>query len=209
MVSSLELALDERLGQYATPTLCEVSPSVHALAHSIAPLYRPIRLWGLAYPVMVRTGDNSAIHRAVSRAPSGSVIVVATGQDTLRGYWGEILMEAALARGIRGLVIDGGVRDTRAIRERLFPVFCGATSIAGTTKTGPGVFNQAIMITQVVVRPGDFVVGDDDGIVIVPPEITPQVLGAAEARVQKEAQIVQKIKEGVLTVDLFDLGNGV
>jgi 4-hydroxy-4-methyl-2-oxoglutarate aldolase len=204
----VELEVAERLGRYATPTLFEVAPEVSALSHSIAPLYRSIHLWGPAYPVLATTGDNSAIHRAVSYAPSGSVIVVATGRDTQRGYWGEVLMEAALARGIRGLVMDGGVRDTRAMRDRPFPVFCGAISIAGTTKTGSGITNAPVMIAEVLVRPGDFVVGDDDGVVIVPPEIADQVLEAVEVRVQKEARIVQRIREGELSVDLFDLRNG-
>jgi 4-hydroxy-4-methyl-2-oxoglutarate aldolase len=204
-VFAVELEWAEKLGKYATPTLFEVSPQVGALGVCIAPLYRPIHLWGRAYPLLVRTGDNSVIHHAVSRAPSGSVIVVATGRDAERGYWGEILMEAALARGIQGLVIDGGVRDTRIMRERGFPVFCGATSIPGTTKGGSGVLNESVMITQVLVRPGDFVVGDDDGVVIIPSEVAVEVVEAAEARVQKEAQIIEKIKEGELTVDLFDL----
>ena len=206
MAAELEVA--ERLGRYATPTLFEVSREVGALSSAIAPLYRSIHLCGPAYPVLARTGDNSAIHRAVADAPSGSVIVVATGQDTQRGYWGEVLMEAAFARGIRGLVMDGGVRDTRAMRERPFPVFCASISIAGTTKTGSGSTNVPVMIAQVLVRPGDFVVGDDDGVVIVPPEIADQVLEAVEVRVRKEASILQKIREGELTVDLFGLRNG-
>lgn len=206
MAAALEVA--EKLERYATPTLFEASREVSALSSAIAPLYRSIHLCGPAYPVLARTGDNSAIHRAVAEAPSGSVIVVATGQDTQRGYWGEVLMEAAFARGIRGLVTDGGVRDSKAMRERSFPVFCASIAIAGTTKTWSGSTNVPVMIAQVLVRPGDFVVGDDDGVVIVPPEVAGQVLEAAEARVEKEASIVQKLREGALTVDLFGLRNG-
>lgn len=200
-----ELALEEKLANYATPTLFEVSSQVLALAPIIAALYRPIRLFGPAYTVLASTGDNSAIHLAVAKAPRGSVLVVATGHDIRRGYWGEILMEAALARGIRGLVTDGGVRDTRAIRERSFPVFCAAVAIPGTTKGRNGLLNQPIMVSEVLIHPGDFVVGDDDGVVIIQREAAPQVLEAAEARVQKEAQIVEKIKQGQLTTTLFDL----
>jgi 4-hydroxy-4-methyl-2-oxoglutarate aldolase len=204
-VPAVEPELAETLGRYATPTLFEVSPHVSALSPSIAPLYRPIQLWGPAYPLLTRTGDNAVIHDAVACAPSGSIIVVATGRDAQRGYWGEVLMEAALARGIRGLVLDGGVRDTRIMRERAFPVFCGATSIRGTTKTGSGVLNEPVMISEVLIRPGDFMVGDDDGVVVVPAEIAAQVVETAEARAQKETHFIQKIKEGELTINLFGL----
>lgn len=197
--------LAQKLGGYATPTLFEVSPCVSALSPSIVPLYRPIQMWGPAYPVLTRTGDNAVIHDAVACAPPGSIVVVATGRDTQRGYWGEVLMEAALARGIRGLVLDGGVRDTRIIRKRAFPVFCGATSISGTTKTGSGLLNEPVMISEVLIRPGDIMVGDDDGVVVVPAEIAAQVVETAEARVQKETHLIQKIKEGELTINLLGL----
>jgi 4-hydroxy-4-methyl-2-oxoglutarate aldolase len=200
-----ELELAGELAKYATPTLFEVSPQGGALAPVIAPLYRPIHLWGVAYPVLTSTGDNSAIHLAVAKAPKGSVLVVATGQDAERGYWGEILMEAALAREIRGLVIDGGVRDTKIIRERSFPVFCASIAIPGTSKGRSGVLNQPVMITRVLIRSGDFIVGDDDGVVVIRPEEALQVLGAAEARVQKETQIVEKVRGGEQTVNLFNL----
>lgn len=201
----MDLDLAERLGKYATPTLFEVSPQVSALPPTIAPVYRPIHMWGSAYPVLASTGDNSTVHLAVADAPPGSVLVVATGRDTQRGYWGEILMEAALARGIRGLVIDGGVRDTKAMRDRLFPIFCPAVSIPGTTKSRRGVLNQPVMIAEVLVRPGDFIVGDDDGVVVIPSEAASQVLKDAEARVQKEAWIIERVRKGELTIDLFNL----
>jgi len=202
-VAGLELA--EKLGKYATPTLHEVSSEVRPLAPAIFPLYRPVHLWGPAFPVLTITGDNRTIHFALAKVPSGSVLTVATGQDTHRGYWGEILMEAAIARGVRGLVIDGGIRDTRTMRERAFPVFCGAIAIQGTVKSRLGVLNQPVIIGQVLIRPGDFVVGDDDGVVVIPLAVASQVLEAAEARVQKETRIIQRVKQGELTVDVFDL----
>jgi 4-hydroxy-4-methyl-2-oxoglutarate aldolase len=204
-----ELELAGELAKYATPTLFEVCPQVGALAPVIAPLYRPIHLWGAAYSVLTSTGDNSAIHLAVAKAPEGSVLVVATGQDTQRGYWGEILMEAALARGIRGLIIDGGVRDTKVIRGRSFPIFCAAVAIPGTSKGRGGVLNQPVMITQVLIRPGDFIVGDDDGVVVIRPEDAIRVVEAAEIRAQKETQIIEKVKRGELTVNLFNLESEV
>jgi 4-hydroxy-4-methyl-2-oxoglutarate aldolase len=197
--------LSVELGNFATPTLFEASPQVAALSGAISPLFRPIRLCGPAYTVATVTGDNSAIHWAVAEAQPGTVLVVATGQDTSRGYWGEVLMEAALARGIRGLVIDGGVRDTRAMRERGFPVFSAATAIPGTEKNRPRPLKQPVTIMQVLIRPGDFVVGDDDGVVIIPSETTTLVLQAAKATVKKEIEIIEKLNQGELTVDLINL----
>jgi 4-hydroxy-4-methyl-2-oxoglutarate aldolase len=202
-----ELELAERLAKFATPTLYEVSPRVQALLPSTAPLYRPIQLWGKAYPVLTATGDNAAIHRAVAKAPEGSVLVVATGQDTTRGYWGEVLMEAALAKGIRGLIIDGGVRDANVLRERLFPVFCGAVAIPGTSKDRVGILNQPLMIAQALIRPGDFIVGDGDGVVVVQADVATEVLEAAEARVQKELRMIERIRLGESTLDLLNVKN--
>src|SRR5688572_14121750 len=125
----------KELGGYATPTLFEASPQgVAALAPSIAPLYRPISVFGRAFTVLAAPGDNMPLHLAVAEAPAGSVLVVATGSANRWGLWGDILMEAAIARGINGLVTDGMVRDSRSIRERGFPVFSAGTAIPGTSK---------------------------------------------------------------------------
>lgn len=200
-----ESAVAEKLGKYATSTLYEVSPEVQALLPRITPLYRPIQLWGTAYPVLTPTGDNLAIHHSVAKAPAGSVLVIATGGDKTRGYWGEILMEAALARGIRGLIIDGGVRDSNALLEHSFPVFCGGVAIPGTAKDRAGVLNRPVMIGQALVQPGDFIVGDCDGVVVIQAEAAKQVLEAAEGRVQKELRIVERLRLGELTLDLLSL----
>lgn len=205
-----EQDLVDSLGQYATPTLFEASPQlVSALAPAIAPLFKPINVVGRAYPVLAGPGDNLAVHWALAEAPAGSVLVVATGGNTTQGLWGEILMEAALARGIRGLITDGAVRDTRAIRERRFPIFCAAVAIPGTIKHWPGVLNQPVTIGQTVVNPGDYIVGDDDGVVVIPPEAARETIERAQARVEKENQIIQRIRRGELTVDLLNLRKAV
>ena len=112
-----ELSLAERLSRYATPTLYEASTRVVALAPTIKPLYVPIQLSGPAFTVLAAPGDNAAVHWALAEAPPGSVLVAATGGEGTCAIWGEIMTEAALARGIRGLVTDGPVRDTRASRS--------------------------------------------------------------------------------------------
>jgi 4-hydroxy-4-methyl-2-oxoglutarate aldolase len=202
----VDLSLVDRLGAYATPTLYEAAPNyVMALAPGIAPLFRPIKLVGPAYPIQAGSGDNLAVHLALEHVPGGAVLVVATGGNTLQAGFGEILMEAALARSVRGLVTDGAVRDTRAIRDKGFPVFCAAVAIAGTIKRWPGLLNQPVIMGGATIRPGDYVVGDDDGVVVVVPDGASETLDQAQARVEKENAYIQRIRQGGLTVDLMNL----
>jgi 4-hydroxy-4-methyl-2-oxoglutarate aldolase len=196
---------EEQLAHFATPTLYEVSDAVQALLPVIAPLFRPIRLVGRAYPVLAGYGDNLTVHRALAEAPAGSVLVVVNGGDLQHGFWGEITMEAALARQVRGLVTDGAVRDTSAIRARQFPIFCAGVAIAGTTKAVPGILNQPVMIGGVVVRPGDYLVGDDDGVVVIQHEQASTIPALAQARVDKENAMIEQIRQGSLTLDLLNL----
>jgi 4-hydroxy-4-methyl-2-oxoglutarate aldolase len=201
-----ELEMAQRLGGYAAPTLYEAAPrGVAALSPAIAPLYRPIEVYGIAYPVLAAPGDNMPHHLAVAEAPAGTVLVIATGSATGFGCWGDILMEAALARGIRGLITDGAVRDSRSIRERGFPIYSAGVAIPGTCKRWPGVLNQPVTIGGALVRPGDYIVGDDDGVVIIAPDVAEETLRGAQARVDKETAFTQRIRQGELTVDLFHL----
>jgi 4-hydroxy-4-methyl-2-oxoglutarate aldolase len=200
-----ELNLAVELGKFGTPTLAEVSGEVMALSPLVAPLYRPIQLAGVAYPVLLGAKDNLAAHFAVAEAPSGAVLIAATGQETQVGFWGEVLTVAALARGIRGLVTDGAVRDVRAIRDISFPIFCAGIAIPGTIKSFPGLLNEPLAIGEVTIRPGDLIVGDDDGVVVVRREAASDVLEKAKARTAKEAAFIKRLREGELTIDLYDL----
>jgi 4-hydroxy-4-methyl-2-oxoglutarate aldolase len=200
-----QLHLAAELGKFGTPTLAEVSPQVSALYPMVAPLYRPIQLAGVAYPVVLGANDNLSAHFAVADAPSGSVLVAATGQNARSGFWGEVLTEGALARDIRGLVTDGAVRDVRAIRDRSFPIFCAGVAIPGTSKNFVGPLNEPVTIGDVLIRPGDFIVGDDDGVVVVRHEAASDVLEKAKARSEKELAFIKRLREGELTIDLYDL----
>lgn len=194
------------LKQFATATLWEVSPDVQSL-EGLRPLFTPIELCGPAYTVEATPGDNLPIHRALAEAPRGSVLVVATGGDTDRGWWGEVLMEAALARGIAGLVIDGSVRDTRLLRGKRFPIFSAGIAIPGTTKSWSGILNRPLTLGQVTIHPGDIIVGDDDGVLVVPTGIADEVGAKAQVRTEEEAALMQRLREGELTLDLLDLRN--
>ena len=134
----------------------------------IRPVWPGATVAAPAYPVRCTPGDNLAVHVAVSRAPSGSVLVVDVGDVSDRGYWGEVLTTGALARGIGGLVIDGGVRDVAALERLGFPVFSRTVALRGATKVERGAIGSPVDVAGVPVAPGDWVVGDVDGVVVVP-----------------------------------------
>ena len=200
-----EWDLIAELGKFGAPTLAEVSSDVVVLPPTVAPLFRPIQLAGVVYPVQLGPQDNLAAHFAVAEAPSGSVLVIATGREVRVGFWGEVLTEAALARGIRGLVTDGAVRDVRAIRERSFPIFCAGVAISGTVKKSTGRLNEPVTIGDTTVRPGDLILGDDDGVVVVRRAAAEYVLEQAKYRSEKETAFIKRLREGELTIDLYDL----
>jgi 4-hydroxy-4-methyl-2-oxoglutarate aldolase len=138
-----------------------------ALARQVRPVWEGAVVAGPAYPVACAPGDNLAIQIALGKAPAGSILVVTTEQF-IAGYWGEVLTVAAQAVGIKGLVIDGGVRDISALRRRQFPVFSAGVSVHGTHKDTVISVGQAIQITGTPVHPGDLVIADEDGVVILP-----------------------------------------
>lgn len=201
------MAPEERhhLASFGAATLFEADRRVRAMAPEIAALYRPILLCGPAFTVSAVPGDNLAVHHALAEAPGGSVLVVSTGGELRKGFWGEVMTEAALARGIAGLVTDGAVRDIRAIRDLRFPVFSAGVAIPGTVKNMAGSRNTVMQIAGVLVEPGDIIVGDDDGVVVVPKDSVPEVRAAAEQRTHKEAGIIASLRQGELTVDLLKL----
>lgn len=187
-----------------TSTLFEAS----GLACSVDPLIRAVwpgaTIAAPAYPVQCSPGDNLAIHLAVERAPRGSVLVIVTG-NFVAGYWGEVLTVAAEAAGIVGLVIDGGVRDVAALARRRFPTFTRGISVRGTIKASAPSVGKPISLTGVPVAAGDFVVADDDGVIVLPAPEVERILAAGEARAEKEADIMKKLEQGGTTVDLLGL----
>jgi 4-hydroxy-4-methyl-2-oxoglutarate aldolase len=157
-----------------------------------------------AYPVVCSPGDNLALHLAVERAPRGSVLVVSCA-DFVAGYWGEVLTVAAEAAGIVGIVTDGGVRDVAALTRRRFPVFTRGVSVRGTVKASAPSVGRPTTITGVPVAAGDFVVADDDGVIILPAAEAERVLEAGEARAAKEADMMKQIEGGARTLDLLGI----
>ena len=187
-----------------TSTLYEAS----GLGCSVDPLIRAVwpgaAIAAPAYPLQCSPGDNLAIHIAMERAPRGSVLVVGT-QNFIAGYWGEVLTVAAEAAGLAGLVIDGGVRDVAALARRRFPVFTRGVSVRGTIKADAPSVGKPINFTGVTVAAGDWVVADDDGVIVLPAAHLERTLISGEARAVKEAAMMEKLSKGATTLDLMGL----
>ena len=171
----------------------------------LRPAWPGATLAAAAYPVRCTPGDNLAVHVAVTRAPRGSVLCVDVGRVPDRGYWGEVLTTAAEARGIKGLVIDGGVRDVDELEAHGFPVFSVMVALRGATKSSPGRIGGSARVGDVEVETGDWVVGDTDGVTVVARDQLDAVLVAGRARADKEQGFVQALQAGRTTLELLGL----
>ena len=194
----------QRAKALGSSTLYEASHLPCAVDSEIRPIWEGAFIAAPAYPLQCAPGDNLALHLALERVPRGSVLVVGTG-NFIAGYWGEVLTVAAQAAGVVGLVIDGGVRDIAALKKHQFPVFARGISVKGTLKTCAPSVGQAFNFAGAPVAPGDWVVADDDGVIIIPQADAARTLAEGEARADKEAQMMQALGEGRTTVELMKL----
>ena len=172
---------------------------------SIKPLARGIRVLGPAFTVECHPKDNLMLHKALQIAEKGDILVASTQGYIEAGYWGGLMAGSAMARQLGGLVIDGCVRDSAEILEMGFPVFCRGTCIRGTAKGILGRINHPLVFGGVVVNPGDLVLGDEDGLVIVDKTEIETVLKAAEERDAKEEIKAAELAKGVSSVELNKL----
>lgn len=197
----------ETRSELPSASVHEAAGRIGSLPARLSPAYPGARLAGPAFTVSCPAGDNLRLHHAVQLAKPGDVLVVAVEGDPEYGYWGEILSEAARARGLAGLVIDGGVRDTSVLGEVGFPVFSSLITIRGTGKNPAlsGSLGRHIRIGDVVIAPGDYVVGDADGVCVVPAARAESVLELTIQRDRKEAATIQEIRAGRSTVDVYGL----
>jgi len=191
------------LGRLGAATLGECG--ARRLPPAIRPVWPGAALAAPAYPVGCAPGDNLAVHVAVTQAAAGSALVVDVGDVSDRGYWGEVLTTAALARRLAGLVIDGGVRDVAALERLGFPVFSRTVALRGATKSSRGTAGLAVSVAGVRVEPGDWVVGDRDGVVVVAAADLAKVVAAGRARAEAEAGYFTALRQGTTTVELLGL----
>jgi 4-hydroxy-4-methyl-2-oxoglutarate aldolase len=171
----------------------------------VKPVWSGARVAGPAYPVRCSPGDNLGIHVAVTRAPAGSILVADMGGERDFGYWGEVLTTGAEARRIAGLVIDGCVRDCDALAAHQFPVFSTGLALTGASKVRPGAVDRPVTVGDVAVEPGDWIVADVDGVVVLPGTELDAVLGSGRARAEKEARLFAVLRSGGTTVEEFGL----
>jgi 4-hydroxy-4-methyl-2-oxoglutarate aldolase len=197
---------ERRLISFDTGTLYEAAGE-GAFAPGLLAISGEGRVAGPALTVACPPGDNLAIHLAVAQAREGEVLVVQT-HDWSYGVWGEVLTAAAMARGIRALVIDGSVRDLDAIRELGFPVYARGTALVGTSKREPGAVRAPVTCCGRLVQPGDLVVADVSGLVAIRPERVEEVLAAAAARRDREAGMLRRLRDGRTTIELLGLDGG-
>jgi 4-hydroxy-4-methyl-2-oxoglutarate aldolase len=193
--------------RYPTATLHEAAGQTGALPYEIKPLVSSFRIWGPALPVATTALDNLWIHRALLVAKPGDVVVVAPSESQPAGYWGEILSNAALARGIGGVVIDGHCRDGERLVDIGPPVFSRGLCIRGTKKDpeSVGSIGEPIAVGDVVIHRGDLVVGDGDGVVVIPASEVERIMAAAEERELHEDEVMALLAQGATTMDIYGL----
>jgi len=163
------------------------------------------RLAAPAFTVQCPAGDNLAVHVAVAEAPPGAALVVDGTAEPARGYWGEVLTTAAEARGLTGLVLDGGVRDVDALAAHRFPVFSALVALRGAAKEAGGTVGGPVTVGDVEVRTGDWVVADTDGVVVIAAADLDAVLSAARTRAEKEQGLFTALRAGQTTIELLGL----
>lgn len=195
----------DAMKKLGSATIHEAQGQTGALDSCIRPVDPSQRLCGPALTVDCRPDDNLAIHYALTKAKPGDVLVVDAKGFTEAGPWGDLLTLAAQRLGIVGLVINGAVRDADSIIEMGFPTFARGLSIKGTNKCQPGKVNVPVMIGNVLINPGDIIVGDRDGLVVVEQHRVEEVIQLSHAREDKEEGIRRGIESGVSTVQLLGL----
>jgi 4-hydroxy-4-methyl-2-oxoglutarate aldolase len=188
-------AVVKDLAAYSAATIHEAQGRKGAVDAAIKPIDRDMHFCGPAFTVVCHPRDNIMLQVAISYAQPGDVLVVASGGQAA-GQFGDVLANACVARGIAALVTDGGVRDTREIRELGFPVFSRYIAIQGTVKESLGPVNQPLVFGGQLVRPGDIVKGDGDGVVVVAREEASDVVEACRERVAAEERYIQRYRDG-------------
>lgn len=190
---------------FPTGNLCNADTRVRALAPAIKPLIPGKRIVGKARTVRITPGQNGAIHRAVHTAEPGDLLVVDGGASERFGPFGDLLADVCIAKGIVGGVFDCTIRDSADIAALGFQVFCRGFHPEATGKTQRGETDNPVLVGGVLVDPGDILVGDDDGVVVIPRNAAPEVLAAVTDVAAREEAIRARIRKGETTFDIFGL----
>ncbi|MGW2343398.1 4-carboxy-4-hydroxy-2-oxoadipate aldolase/oxaloacetate decarboxylase [Streptomyces sp. NPDC001661] len=195
----------EALAGYGVATIHEALGRTGLLGHHLRPNQQDTRIAGTAVTVLSWPGDNLMIHAAVEQCGEGDILVVTTTSPSTDGMFGELFATALQKRGVRGIVTNAGIRDTSELREMGFHAWSAAVSAQGTVKATGGSVNVPVVIGGETIRPGDVIVADDDGVVVVPRERTAEAAEKSRAREEKEAATRAAFLEGQLGLDRYGL----